>query len=520
MQKIQRFGGAMFTPVLLFSFSGIMVALAILFKNADIVGSIATQGTIWYNIWYIIEKGAWTVFNQLPLLFVLGLPIGLAKKNQARACLESFVLYTTFNYFVAAMLELWGPTFGVDYSLEAGAGSGLAMIANIKTLDLGMVGAILIAAIVVYLHDRFFDTELPEYLGVFKGSSLVCIVGFFVMIPVALILCFIWPKVQVMIGSMQGFLKTSGILGVWVYTFLERILIPTGLHHFIYTPFIYGPAVVSEGIATYWPAHIKEFSTTAYSLKEMFPQGGFALHGLSKVFGSIGMAGAMYVTAKPSKRKIAAGLLIPATLTAVLAGITEPLEFTFLFVAPVLFLVHALLAATLSATSFAFGVTGNFGSGLIDWAVQNWLPLFKYHSGTYITQIVIGLIFTAIYFFVFRFLILKFNFKTLGRTDDDDGEDKLYKKADYKAKKNGEKEDPRDVKARTFLEALGGKENIQDVTNCATRLRITVKDPSLVKESKVFVGLGAHGLVNNGKAVQVIVGLSVPQIRERFEALL
>lgn len=529
MQKIQRFGGAMFTPVLLFSFSGIVVALAILFKNQDLLGSIAAEGTMWYNIWYIIEQGAWTVFNQLPLLFVIGLPIGLAKKNHARACLESLVLYCTFNYFVAAMLKLWGPTFGVDYSVEAGSGTGLAMIANIKTLDFGMVGAILIAAIVVYLHDRFFDTELPEFLGVFKGSSLVCIVGFFVMIPVALILCFIWPQIQIGIGSMQGFLKSSGVLGVWIYTFLERILIPTGLHHFIYTPFIFGPAVVSEGIQAYWPAHITEFSTSAYSLKELFPQGGFALHGLSKVFGCPGIALAMYATAKPEKKKIVAGLLIPATLTAVFAGITEPLEFTFLFVAPVLFAVHAALAATLSATSFAFGVTGNFGSGLIDWIAQNWLPLFKYHSGTYITQIIIGLIFTAIYFFVFRFLILKFNFKTLGRTDDEDEtEDKLYRKADYMAKKaiseekgeKGQKVDARDTKAKAFLEALGGKDNIEDVTNCATRLRITVKDPALVQDSKVFVAAGAHGLVNKGKALQVIVGLSVPQVRERFEALL
>jgi len=527
MQKIQRFGGAMFTPVLLFSFSGLMVALAILFKNQDIVGSIAAPGSAWYNIWYIVEQGAWTVFNQLPLLFVIGLPIGLAKKNNARACLESLVLYCTFNYFVAAMLSLWGPAFGVDYSLQAGGGSGLAMIANIKTLDLGMVGAILIAAIVVYLHDRFFDTEMPDFLGVFKGSSLVCIIGFFVLIPVALIICFIWPKVQLAIGSMQGFLKVSGVFGVGIYTFLERILIPTGLHHFIYTPFIFGPAVVNEGIAAYWPAHIKDFSTTAHTLKEMFPEGGFALHGSSKVFGSIGMAAAMYVTAKPEKKKVVAGLLIPATLTAVLVGITEPLEFTFLFVAPVLFGVHAVLAATLAATSYAFGVTGNFGSGLIDWIVQNWLPLFKYHSGTYITQIVVGLVFSVIYFFVFRFLILKFDFKTLGRTDDnDETEDKLYTKADYKAKKStleakdAEQGDARDTKAKAFLEALGGKDNIQDVTNCATRLRVTVKDEALVKDSKVFVAAGAHGLVNKGKAIQVIVGLSVPQVRQRFEELL
>jgi len=526
MQKIQRFGGAMFTPVLLFSFSGITVALSILFKNQDILGPMAAEGTLWYNIWYIIEQGAWTVFNQLPLLFVIGLPIGLAKKNHARACLESLVLYCTFNYFMAAMLKLWGPTFGVDYSVQAASGTGLAMVANIKTLDLGMVGAILISAIVVYLHDKFFDTDLPEFLGVFKGSSFVCIIGFFTMIPLALILCFMWPKVQIGISSLQGFLKTSGVFGVWLYTFLERILIPTGLHHFIYTPFIFGPAVVDNGITAYFAGHLKEFSTSAHTLKEMFPQGGFALHGSSKMFGSIGIALAMYATAKPKKKKFVAGLLIPATLTAVFAGITEPLEFTFLFVAPVLFAVHAVLAATLAATSYAFGVVGDFGGGLIENAAKNWLPLWKYHSGTYITQFVIGFIFTAIYFFVFKYLIEKFDFKTLGRTDDnDETEDKLYTKADYKAKKagleeNAAGEDVRDTKAKAFLEALGGKDNIQDVTNCATRLRITVKDPLLVQDSKVFVAAGAHGLVNKGKAIQVIVGLSVPQVRQRFEELL
>lgn len=522
MQKIQRFGAAMFTPVLLFSFSGIMVALAILFRNQDIIGSVAAPGTMWNDIWYVVEQGAWTVFNQLPLLFAIGLPIGLAKKNNARACLESFVLYITFNYFVAAMLKIWGTSFGVDYSLEAGGGTGLAMIASIKTLDLGMVGAILVSAIVVYLHDKFFDKDLPDFLGVFKGSSLVCIVGFFVMIPLALIACILWPKVQLAIASMQGFLKVSGGLGIWIYTFLERILIPTGLHHFIYTPFIFGPAVVNDGIAAYWPAHIKDFSTSAYTLKQMFPEGGFALHGMSKVFGCTGMALAMYATAKPEKKKVVAGLLIPATLTAIFAGVTEPVEFTFLFVAPMLFVVHAVLAATMSATAYAFGVTGNFGGGVIDWAVQNWLPLFKYHPTTYIIQIVVGLAFVGIYFLIFRFLILKFDFKTIGRKEGIN-EEKLYRKADYKAKKESDGSnqlDEREIKAKRFLEALGGKENIEDVTNCATRLRITVKDPSLVKDSETFVKAGAHGLVNKGKAVQVIVGLSVPQVRERFECLL
>lgn len=515
MQKIQRFGGAMFAPVLLFAFSGIMVGFSILFKNPEIMGSIATTGTTWYNCWTVLEEGAWTVFRQLPLLFVIGLPIGLAKKQQARACMEALVVYLTFNYFLGAILNIWGPTFGVDFAQEVGGKSGLTLIAGIKTLDTGMIGSILIAAIVVYLHDKFFDVELPEFLGTFKGSSLVVMISFFVMIPVAIIMAFLWPKVQHVIASLQGFLTSSGVVGVWVYTFLERALIPTGLHHFIYSPFIFDSAVVQGGINVYWATHLGEFATSAQSLKSMFPEGGFALHGLSKVFGCIGVALAMYSTAKQEKKKMVAGLLIPATLTAVVAGITEPLEFTFLFIAPVLFLVHAVLAATLSAVSFSLGLVGNFGSGLIEWAALNWIPLGKYHTSMYIMQIVVGFIFTAIYFFVFRFLILKFNFLTPGR-ESGEGETKLYTKKDYKNKKSEGGSD----KATVFLEALGGKENIVDVTNCATRLRISVKDENLIQDVSVFKAAGAHGLVKNGKAVQVIVGLSVPKVRDDFEKLL
>ncbi|MDF2564439.1 MAG: system, alpha-glucoside-specific subunit [Massilibacillus sp.] len=522
MQNVQRFGGAMFTPVILFSFFGIMVSLSIIFKNPDIVGSIATKGTAWYNVWYVIEQGAWTVFAQMPLLFALSLPIGLAKKNQARACMESFVIYVVFNYFVSGILTLAGPSFGVDYSLKAGGGTGLAMIANIKTLDIGMLGAILISGITVWLHNRLFDVDLPDYLGIFKGSSLVVAAGFFLMLPVAYLFCLVWPSVQHVIGTFQEFLKASDALGVWMYTFCERILIPTGLHHFIYTPFIFGPAIVDGGIQQYWLQHLQDFATSAQSLKEMFPGAGFSLHGSSKIFGIPGIALAIYATAKPAKKKAVAGLLIPATITAVICGITEPLEFTFLFVAPVLFAVHAVLAATLAATFFLFGVVGSFGGGLIDALVQNWIPLFKYHSATYIMQIVVGLCFTAIYYFVFRYLIVKNDYKTPGRTEDD-AEDKLYSKAEYKAKIAMEgtmNVDERDIKAAVFLEALGGKENIKDVTNCATRLRVTVVDDSLIKGVSTFTKAGAHGLVKNGHAVQVIVGLSVPQVRERFEALL
>ena len=507
MQKIQRFGAAMFTPVLLFAFAGITVGLCILFKNPDIVGPIANEGTLWYQIWTLIEEGGWTVFRQLPLLFVVGLPIALAKKAQARACMEALVTYLTFNYFVNSMLTQWGSFFGVDFAQEVGGVSGLTTIAGIKTFDTGMIGAILIAGIAVWIHNRFFDTELPEYLGIFRGSSFVVMIGFFVMIPTAFVVCLVWPAVQNGINSLQGFLASSGIVGVWIYTFLERILIPTG-------------------IATYWPQHLAQYAMSQQSLTELFPAGGFALHGHSKIFGSVGIALALYMTAKPNKKKIVAGLLIPATLTAILAGITEPLEFTFLFVAPILFVVHAILAATLAAAEFAFGVSGNFGGGIIEWAAQNWIPLAKNHWQTYLIQIAIGLCFTAIYFIVFRFVILKMNLKTPGREDDDE-ETKLYTKADYKAKKGEEsiKEDKSGKsktakKAEGILEALGGKENIVDVTNCATRLRLTVKDESKLAADSVFKSAGALGVVRNGKAIQVIIGLSVSQVREEFEQLL
>ena len=202
MQKIQRFGGAMFTPVLLFAFAGIAAGISTLCMNEQILGSLASPGGLWYQIWNIINQGSWTVFRNMPLVFVIGLPVGLAKKQNARACLEALVIYLTFNYFVNTILTQWGPTFGVDFTQEAVSGSGLALVAGIKTLDMGMMGAILVAAIVVWIHNRFFDTKLPEFLGIFKGSTFVYIIGFFVMIPVAFLAVIIWPQVQHGIGAL------------------------------------------------------------------------------------------------------------------------------------------------------------------------------------------------------------------------------------------------------------------------------------------------------------------------------
>lgn len=522
LSQIQRFGGAMFTPVLLFPFAGIVVGIAIMLRNPLFVGEALTDpNSLFAQIVHIIEEGGWTVFRNMPLIFAVGLPIGLAKQAQGRACLAVLVSFLTWNYFINAMGMTWGHFFGVDFSADPTAGSGLTMMAGIKTLDTSIIGAIVISGIVTALHNRYFDKPLPVFLGIFQGTSFVVIIAFLVMIPCAWLTLLGWPKVQMGIESLQAFLRSAGALGVWVYTFLERILIPTGLHHFVYGPFIFGPAAVEGGIQVYWAQHLQEFSQSTESLKTLFPEGGFALHGNSKIFGSLGIALALYFTAAPENRVKVAGLLIPATLTAVLVGITEPLEFTFLFISPLLFAVHAVLAASMATVMYLCGVVGNMGGGLLDqFLPQNWIPMFHNHAGMMFTQIAIGLAFTVLYFAIFRTLILRFNLKTPGR---EDSEIKLYTKADYKAARGQTTATSPETKlgqAAGFLQALGGAGNIESINNCATRLRIALHDMAQTQSDDVFKALGAHGVVRRGNGIQVIVGLHVPQVREQLETLM
>ncbi|HCH0659406.1 TPA: PTS transporter subunit EIIC [Enterobacter asburiae] len=523
LSQIQRFGGAMFTPVLLFPFAGIVVGIAIMLRNPLFVGEALTAPDhLFAQIVHIIEEGGWAVFRNMPLIFAVGLPIGLAKQAQGRACLAVLISFLTWNYFINAMGMTWGHFFGVDFSAEPTAGSGLAMIAGIKTLDTSIIGAIVISGIVTGIHNRYFDKPLPVFLGIFQGSSFVVILAFFVMIPCAWLTLLGWPKVQMGIESLQAFLRSAGALGVWVYTFLERILIPTGLHHFVYGPFIFGPAAVEGGIQVYWAQHLQEFSQSTLPLKTLFPEGGFALHGNSKVFGSVGIAFAIWYTASPENRVKVAGLLVPATLTAVLVGITEPLEFTFLFISPLLFAVHAVLAATMATVMYAFGVVGNMGGGLLDqFLPQNWIPMFHNHASTVFTQIGIGICFTGIYFVVFKTLIERLNLKTPGR---EESEIKLYSKADYKAAR-GQTTAPAAAsqqvgQAAGFLQALGGAANVESINNCATRLRIALVDMAKTQSDDVFKALGAHGVVRRGNGIQVIVGLHVPQVRDQLESLM
>jgi len=347
------------------------------------------------------------------------------------------------------------------------------------------------------------------------------------MIPLALITCMVWPKIQLGIAALQGFMKTSGVIGVWVYCFLERVLIPTGLHHFIYIPFMYGPAAVAGGLQPWWFAHLSAFAASTKPLKVLAPQMGFAMYGNEKVFGILGICLAFYATARPSKKKATAALLIPAGLTALMAGITEPVEFTFLFAAPVLWGVHALLAATMDAMMYAFGIVGEFSLGLIGFASENWIPLWQNHWNSYVLQIIIGLIFSGIYFIVFKFLIEKFNYATPGREADTETATLMTKK-EYKSRKadgqtitgSTKTDDPYIERATAYLDALGGSTNVAEITSCATRLRITVNDENKVANDATFKANKAVGVVRHGKALQIIVGLDVPQVLESIQGLM
>lgn len=521
--SIQRLGGAMFTPVLLFPFVGIIVGLAIVLKNPIFMGELADKSSLFYQVMTVLEEGGWTIFRNMPLVFAIGLPIGLAKMAHARAVMVVLVSYLTYNYFIGAMAGFWGGYFGVDFTQVVGGTSGLTEIAGIKTLDSGIFGAILISALVTWIHNRYFEKQLPSYLGIFQGASYVAILSFFAVLVCAWMTLEIWPTFQSGVIGLQGYMIESGSLGVWLYTFLERILIPTGLHHFVWTPFIYSNAITPNGIAIDWLSNLPTFIQSSQAMIDLFPAGGFALHGNSKVFGCLGIALAMYHTADPDNKQKVASLLIPATLTAVFLGITEPLEFTFLFIAPWLFGIHALLAATMAMTMYSFGVVGNFGAGLIEFTTVNWIPLLGNHTSMIVTQIAIGLMFTVIYFFTFKTLIMRFNVKTPGRSE---GEVKLHTKHDFNQKHGIITASATDgsvaiqEQAEKTIIGLGGVANIEQLTNCATRLRVTVKDASLVETLDYFVSTGAISVVTNGNAIQVIIGLSVPQLREACRAII
>lgn len=527
LQKIQRFGGAMFAPAMLFSISGLMVGVSALATSADIVGDLAVYGTPWYVFWTIIQRGSWTVFKRLPLLFAVALPIGLAQKQPARCCLEALVAYFAYCFFLSEIIKLSGDNLGLKYPSSLTSASGITIIDGIKTLDTGIIGPLAVSATVVSIHDRFYDVKVPDWLGTFSGSSLVYLISFFAVFALAAISAAIVPSVYAVTETLRHALAGVGPFGVGIFVLLERALEPMGLHHLLYMPIYYDNLVINDGIYATWSSLLPILSHSTRPLNELAPWAGFTATGWVKLFGLPAIAAAFYSTAKPERRAGLRAILVPAIIASVVCGVTEPLEFLFMFTHPGLFFLYAVLSSCLATTMNLFGIVGIFSGGLMEMAAFNFIPLMRTHAGSYLLALGIGLAFSLIFFVSFRALILIYDLKTPGREDHvanraaiDHLTGSGFAKEQSPNDEVNSRSDQDHVLAERVIQLLGGVGNIVGATNCATRLRVEVADPSIVADNAAFVAAGAKGLIITGKTAQVIIGISVPRVKEHFDQIM
>ena len=517
----------MFAPAMLFSISGLMVGISALATTVDIVGDMATYGTPWYIFWSIIQRGSWTVFKRLPLLFAIALPIGLAQKQPARCCLEALVAYFAYCFFLSDIIKLSGDNLGLQYPSFLAPATGITVIDGIKTLDTGIIGPLAISATVVAIHDRFYDAKVPDWLGTFSGSSLVYLISFFAVLGLAIVSAAIAPVVYEATSTLRHALAGVGTFGVGIFVFLERALEPIGLHHLLYMPIYYDNLVINEGIYATWTNLLPILSHSTRPLNELAPWAGYTATGWVKLFGLPAIAAAFYTTAKPERRAGLKVILVPAIVASVVCGVTEPLEFLFMFTHPGLFLLYAVLSSCLAMSMNFFGIVGIFSGGLMEMAAFNFIPLMRTHAGAYLLALGIGLAFSLIFFVSFRALILVYDLKTPGREDhiaDRTAIDCLTGSGfakEQSAKDEADSQSDQDhILAEQVIRLLGGVGNIVGATNCATRLRIEVADPSIVADNASFVAVGAKGLIITGKTAQVIIGISVPRVKEHFDQIM
>ena len=515
---LQRVGRSFMLPIALLPVAGLLLGVGSSFTNPTTLETyrltkIIYEGGLLYTILDIMSKTGSVVFDNLPLLFAVGVAIGMAKKEKEVAALSGAIAYLVMNSAISTLIRANG-------GVEALGENSTTVSLGITTLQMGVFGGIIVGLGVAALHNRFYKIQLPTSLSFFGGTRFVPIISSIVYLIVGVVMFYLWPFVQHFIASLGSLVLNSGYIGTWIYGIIERALIPFGLHHVFYMPFwqtqLGGAAVIDgtlvQGAQNIFFAELASKSTEVFSVSATrFMSGKFPF----MIFGLPGAAFAMYKTARPEKRKVVAGLLLSASLTSFLTGITEPIEFTFLFVAPLIYGVHCVLAGLsyMLMHIFGVGVGMTFSGGIID------LTLFGILQGNaktnWIWVVIVGLIYAVLYYLVFYFLITKLNLKTPGREADDE-ETKLYTRADYNEKRaQGEN----DATSALILNGLGGKGNITDIDCCATRLRITVKDSSKVNEDDLKKS-GASGVVVKGNGVQVIYGPQVSVIKSRFEDFL
>ena len=517
---LQRVGRSFMLPIALLPVAGLLLGIGSSFTNETMLAayglnSVIHPGTLIYTILDVMSQTGSAVFNNLALLFAMGVAIGMARKEKEVAALSGAVAYIIMNTAIQAMINAAG---GVD---AMPANSTTTML-GITTLQMGVFGGIVVGLGVAALHNKFYKIELPQVLAFFGGTRFVPIISSIVYLVVGIAMFYIWPVVQSGIAALGALVLASGYAGTFIYGLLERALIPFGLHHVFYMPFwqtaVGGTAIIDgvtvTGAQNIFFAELASKSTTVFSVSATrFMAGKFPF----MMFGLPGAALAMYHCAKPEKKKAAGGLLLSAALTAFLTGITEPLEFTFIFVALPMYAVHCVLAGLsfMLMHILNVGVGMTFSGGLID------LVLFGVMQGNakthWIWVVVVGAVYFVLYYLIFRFMISKFDYKTPGR--DDAEEVKLYTRADVNARSAASGSTAPagdDPVSALIVEGLGGAANLSDVDCCATRLRCTVKDAALVRQD-VLKASGASGVICKGNGVQVVYGPKVAVIKAKLE---
>lgn len=519
---LQRVGRSFMLPIALLPVAGLLLGIGSSFTNATTIetyhlGKFIYEGGVLYTILDIMSKTGSAVFDNLALLFAMGVAIGMAKKEKEVAALSGAIAYIVMNTTISALITAKG-------GVEAMAENSTTSVLGITTLQMGVFGGILVGLGVAALHNKFYKTELPQVLSFFGGTRFVPIVSTVTYLIVGIIMFYLWPIVQLGISKLGVLVLNSGYAGTWIYGILERALIPFGLHHVFYMPFwqteLGGSMMIDgnmvAGAQNIFFAELASKSTEVFSVSATrFMAGKFPF----MIFGLPAAAFAMYKTARPEKKKIVGSLLLSAALTSMITGITEPLEFTFLFVAPLMYAVHCVLAGLsyMLMHILNVGVGMTFSGGLID------MTLFGVLQGNakthWIWIVVVGLIYAVVYYFVFYFMITKMNLKTPGR-EPDDVEPKLYRRSDVNeakaAKVKSADKRASDVVSAMILKGLGGKDNLSDVDCCATRLRVTVNDASKVMDDMLKAS-GASGVIHKGNGVQVIYGPKVSVIKSDLE---
>jgi PTS system maltose and glucose-specific IIC component len=504
-EKAQRFGKSFMLPIAVLPAAGLLLGIGGALSNPNTVKTYPFLDISWLqNIFIIMSDAGSIVFANLAVLFAVGIAVGLARTDKGTAGLASLLAFLVMNASIHALLKITG-TLATDNL--AGAGQGMSL--GVQTLETGVFGGVVIGLMTYFLHYKYNKIELPQFLGFFGGSRFVPIVSSFAAIFVGAVMVVVWPHFQKLIFGMGTLVDSTGYIGTLIYGFVLRMLGPFGLHHIFYLPFwttaLGGSEVVNgqlvEGTQRIFFAQLGDPTTQHYYIGiSRFMSGRF----ITMMFGLLGACLAMYHTAKPENKKVVGGLLLSAGLTSFLTGITEPIEFSFLFVAPALYVLHAFFdgCAFMIAHMLQITIGQTFSGGFIDFV------LFGILQGTAKTNWVlvplVGVPWFFLYYFSFRYLIVKFNFKTLGREDAEMEPVTVFSKDA--------------ARPELILSGLGDRDNIVDLDCCATRLRVTVKDGKKVSE-RILKESGAIGVLQSGSGVQVIYGPQVTVIKSEIEEI-